>query len=328
MVRFSDYAREWLYGENGYYGSYKSIGKRGDFYTSVSVTPFFGGAIAKHIISRVAAGKLREDSAIVEIGAHGARLIADAIQFIHTLEPRLIGSLKFAIVEPIAALRLVQSEYLKASFGDAISVTIAPSIEPIAAASAFVYANELLDAFAFDLIDGDKVAFVQNDRVVWRDGDDRTLERARALEIERGELFCGYEAFAASLKANFESCEFLTFDYGELTPRNDFSARIYKEHETIPLFAAESLAPYFAQCDLSADAPFWHIKKAFEDAGFESAEIKNQNSALLEMGLIDLLEMYQEKAGFAAYQKEIGRIRALLDPAQLGERFKRFVATR
>ena len=105
MIRFSDYAREWLYGENGYYATPKAIGRAGDFYTSVSVTPFFGGAIADYITRQIAAGELSSEAAIVEFGAHDGRLIADVIQFIYTLEPSLIKSLKFAIVEPIAALR-------------------------------------------------------------------------------------------------------------------------------------------------------------------------------------------------------------------------------
>ncbi|MDR1451596.1 MAG: SAM-dependent methyltransferase [Helicobacteraceae bacterium] len=326
-MRFSDYAREWLYGENGYYRSYKTIGQSGDFYTSVSLTPFFGGAIASHIVRMARSGTLAENAVACEFGAHDGRLIADAIQFIYTLEPSLIKSLKFAIVEPIAELRRIQSEYLTASFGDAIDLLIAPSIDQIKAKSAFVYANELFDAFSFELIDGGKMAFVEDGRIVWRAADNETTKRANALGVERGELFLGYETFARALVNSFEKCEFLAFDYGIDAPRNDFSARIYAAHKSVPIFETATLEPFFAKSDLTADAPFWHIRRAFLDAGFTSAEIKNQNDALLEMGLADLLELYQEKAGFNAYQKEIGRVRALLDPAQLGERFKRFAAS-
>ena len=44
---------DWLYGDNGYYATYKNIGKSGDFYTSVSTRKIFGGSVAKHIISLV-----------------------------------------------------------------------------------------------------------------------------------------------------------------------------------------------------------------------------------------------------------------------------------
>ena len=49
--KFSEYMSEWLYGKSGYYATYKNIGKSGDFYTAVSTSKFFGGTIAKHIIS-------------------------------------------------------------------------------------------------------------------------------------------------------------------------------------------------------------------------------------------------------------------------------------
>ena len=52
-MRFSEYMSEWLYGEDGYYATYKNIGKSGDFYTAVSTSKFFGGTVAKHIISLV-----------------------------------------------------------------------------------------------------------------------------------------------------------------------------------------------------------------------------------------------------------------------------------
>jgi SAM-dependent MidA family methyltransferase len=327
-VRFRDYAREWLYGADGYYANAATIGKKGDFYTSASVTQFFGGAIAKDITRRVERGDLDENAAIVEFGAHDGRLIADVVQFIFTLEPRLIKSLRFAIVEPLPALREKQEAYLKASFGEAIDFTIAPSIDSFAAKSAFVYANELFDAFPFDLIDGEKIAFVENGAIVWKTSDRQTADKARALGIDRGELFSGYEAFAIALARRFENVTFMTFDYGTIAPRGDFSARIYAAHTVTPIFEPKTIAPYFARADVTADVPFWHIKNAFLEAGFAIEEIKNQNSALIEMGLIELLELYNEKAGFETYRKEIGRVRALLDPAQLGERFKRLVAKR
>ena len=69
MIRFKNYFNSWLYEKNGYYTNYKKIGKDGDFYTSVSTSKFFGGAIAKKIISLYDEGFLKEDSLIVEIGA-------------------------------------------------------------------------------------------------------------------------------------------------------------------------------------------------------------------------------------------------------------------
>ena len=70
---------DWLYGKEGYYTAYRSIGKKGDFYTAVSTSKFFGGAIANHILKRLDEGFLSKDSLICEIGAHHGYLLADII---------------------------------------------------------------------------------------------------------------------------------------------------------------------------------------------------------------------------------------------------------
>ena len=80
-------------------GTYRPIGKKGDFYTAVSTSKFFGGTIAKHIIARIDDGFLAEDSLICEIGAHHGYLLADIIEFLHTLRPGLLQTLRFGIIE-------------------------------------------------------------------------------------------------------------------------------------------------------------------------------------------------------------------------------------
>lgn len=58
MRSFGNYMQEWLYGEKGYYKK-ALIGQKGDFYTSVSLSKFFGGAVAFYII------KLLEEEKII-----------------------------------------------------------------------------------------------------------------------------------------------------------------------------------------------------------------------------------------------------------------------
>ncbi|GHV59351.1 SAM-dependent methyltransferase [Campylobacterota bacterium] len=322
MTPFSAYAHEWLYGANGYYASVPAIGRSGDFFTSVSASRFFGGAIANYLISLVQSGAVAENAAVCEFGAHGGHLMADIAQFVYTLEPRLLGSLEFVIIEPFAQLRAVQNSYIRAGFGEHIRFRTVQSIDEVRAHSAFVYANELFDAFAFDLINGDQMAFADDHRVVWQTAESAMLKRAEAVGVVKGELFAGFEAFAVRLAAAFERCEMITFDYGTDAPRNDFSARIYRDHQVFPLLEPSSLEPFFAVSDLTADTPFWHLAQAFTAAGFESFPTKAQNAALIDMGLTELLKIYEEKAGFAAYRNEVGRVRTLIDPSMLGERFR------
>ncbi|MDR2905461.1 MAG: SAM-dependent methyltransferase [Helicobacteraceae bacterium] len=327
MTIFGDYAQEWLYGAGGYYRNAPAIGMRGDFYTAVTISPFFGGAIANEIARRVESGDLAENAAIVEFGAHNARLIADIIQFIFTIKKELAFSLNFCVVEPIAKLREIQKSYLDQSFGEAIKILIADDLKNVKNKNVFAIANELFDAFAFDLINGEKIAFVEDHKIVWKEARNfEILEIAKTLGVDRGEIFRGFFDFAKNLRDNFENVKFLTFDYGELSPRNDFSARIFTQNATIPLFEIENLRNYYQKCDLTADIPFFYLRNCFEKAGFAKIKITRQNSALINMGLTELLDIYQTKRGFEAYQKELGRVNVLLNPAQMGEKFKCFYA--
>ena len=322
MIPFSQYAQAWLYGPQGYYTQAPQVGMQGDFVTSVSVSPYFGGTIANHLIRQIYAGHLSQETTVCEIGAHRGHLLADMVQFIYTLAPNLLETLKFVTVEPIESLREAQRRYFENAFGDAVALRQVESLGGLRAEEGFVVANELFDAFTFELINGEEMAFVQDHALVWGPVDRDVLAKAKARGIHRGELFLEYETFAAGLARSFARCEVVTFDYGQPEHRNDFSARIYQTHKTWPLFEPESLEAFFQKADLTADVPFGHLNAAFEAAGFQSDPIKTQNSALLEMGLTELLELLQQKAGFAAYRQEVGRVRALLDPAMLGERFK------
>ncbi|MDR0747615.1 MAG: SAM-dependent methyltransferase [Helicobacteraceae bacterium] len=319
--RFLDYAREWLYGEEGYYVKAPAIGKRGDFFTSVSATSFFGGAIANHLVGLIRRGDLKEESAVVEFGAHQGELLSDVAQFVYTLEPKLLKTLTFTIVEPIEALRRAQEKHIRNGFGGALRFRILPDLSSARSSSAFVYANELFDAFSFDLYNRGEIAYVENHSLVWQKADAKAALKADRLGVERGEIFDGFERFARALSGAFDRCEAIIFDYGVFHPRDDFSARIYKEHKIYPLFSVADLKPFYKNADLTADVPFWHLLGAFKEAGFDGA-VQEQNAALIDMGLLDLLKLYEEKAGFEAYRRESGRVRTLLDPLLLGERFK------
>ena len=179
-LRFSNYFNNWLYAKDGYYSNYKTIGKEGDFYTAVSSSKFFGGTLGKRVVDVIQEGFLKEDTTIVEIGAHHGYLLADMIEFIYTLNPKLIDSLKFAIVERYEHLRLKQKSYFKEAFGDAIELIHYNDISEVKLSSAFIVANEIFDAFACDLVyttntNRLQYGIVENDTIQFVDNDDEFL---------------------------------------------------------------------------------------------------------------------------------------------------------
>jgi SAM-dependent MidA family methyltransferase len=322
-MKFSEYMTEWLYGEDGYYATYKNIGKSGDFYTAVSTSKFFGGTIAKHIISLVDEGFLDEDGVICEIGAHHGYFLADVCEFIYTLRPKLLSSLKFVIIERFDDLQIHQKNYFADSFGDAVSLSHYKSLSELRCDNAFFIANEIFDAFPCELyfkgdtvrVDGHNVKFdVQNEWV---------KEKAQKYFKDRGEIAVGYEEFAKEMAESAKIFEFMTFDYGEMQARPDFSLRVYAKHEVIPFFDENiKREELFAKSDITYDVTFAHVKDAYEEAGVTFVELKTQMVALIDMGIVELLETLKEKVDEKIYKQELEKVKMLILPDFLGERFK------
>ena len=117
--------------------------------------------------------------------------------------------------------------------------------------------------------------------------------------------------------------EFVTFDYGEMQARPDVSLRVYKEHEVFPFFdEALDRADAYKKSDITYDVTFAHVKEAFEAAGMTQVEYATQMKALVEMGILELLEILRANADEKVYKQELEKVKTLIMPQFLGERFK------
>ena len=329
MKRFNEYFNDWLYGQDGYYSNYKQIGKQGDFYTSVSTSSFFGGTIAKKIIKTIEDGYLPKDTTILEIGAHHGYLLADVIQFIYTLKPKLLETLNFAIVERFENLQKQQKKYLNDSFGDAIKLTHYNDITEVKLDNAFILANEIFDAFDCDLVYTNKenqlqIAQVDNHTIKFVNcEDEEILNHCKKYNITKGEVALSYKSFVDTLCSNFKTFEFLTFDYGDRYPRNDFSARVYEKHKVYPIFEENlDLEKLFKKSDITYDVHFNYLKDLFEDKKVKNIRFDTQLKALVDFGILDLLEILRANVDEDTYLNETQKVKMLLEPMGMGERFK------
>ncbi|MCK5111368.1 MAG: SAM-dependent methyltransferase [Arcobacteraceae bacterium] len=327
--KFSQYFQDWLYGKDGYYSNYKTIGKEGDFFTAVSASSFFGGTIGKKVVDTIESGFLPVDTTIVEIGAHHGYLLSDMVQFIYTLKPQLLKTLKFAIVERFEHLRIRQKEYFQECFGDEVQLIHYNDISEVKLDSAFIVANEIFDAFSCELVyttkeDVLQYAVVQNDKIEFIDcEDDDIRDICTKYKITKGEVALGYEEFAKTLNQNIERFEFVTFDYGEKYPRNDFSCRIYEHHNVYPIFDEEiSLKELFGKSDITYDVNFTHLIDSFEAVEIKNVQYDTQLKALVDFGIIELLEILHKNVDEKTYLKEANKIKTLLEPTGMGDRFK------
>ena len=329
MIEFKNYFEEWLYGKNGYYSNYKQIGKDGDFFTSVSTSSFFGGSIAKKIISSIEEGFLPSNTTILEIGAHHGYLLADIIQFIYTLKPKLLETLNFAIIERFENLQIQQKRYLEESFGNIIKLKHFNDISEVKLENAYIIANEIFDAFSCDLVYTNKEnilqqAYISNHKIEFLDCvDKKILNHCKKYSITKGEVALSYKDFVDTLCKNITHFEFLTFDYGDRFPRNDFSTRIYEKHSVYPIFEENlPLEKLFKNSDITYDIHFNYLGDCFKDLGILNIKFNTQLKSLVEFGILDLLEILKANVDEKTYLKETQKVKVLLEPTGMGDRFK------
>ena len=131
----------------GYYRrGIRSIGRGGDFFTSVSVGPVFGELLALFCVQVWRSLGSPRDFGVIEQGAHDGKLAADLLRGLQKHEPELAGRVRLLIVEPDGDLREAQRATLRewSAQVEHAEVLALPTSFP---RHAVFLCNELLDAF-------------------------------------------------------------------------------------------------------------------------------------------------------------------------------------
>lgn len=186
--------------DHGYYSSGRcAIGRKGDYFTNVSVGPLFGQLLAlqfSEIWERL--GKMK-GFVIVEQGAHDGQFARDVLEFVQKRFPEFFEALHYRIVEPFPTLEEQQRRMLGA-FSDKVDWW--ESLEPFTGVH---FSNELLDAMPVRLIsDGtEKLVALDDDKFVFVDRPvDETSFNQAALE--------SIDQIAANLQRGYV----IAIDYG------------------------------------------------------------------------------------------------------------------
>lgn len=153
-VTFKWFMQQVLYHPTlGYYGAGKArIGRRGDFYTSVSVGRIFGELMAKQFEEMWQRMNRPLSFAVVEEGAHNGQFAHDVLNWMKTYSPEFYGATKYWIVEPNPQLQQEQQATL--STWPRNKIRWCPSLADLEAGSlcGIHFSNELLDAFPVHLV--------------------------------------------------------------------------------------------------------------------------------------------------------------------------------
>src|SRR6266513_3481074 len=333
--------------EHGYYSSGRcAIGRRGDYFTNVSVGPVFGQLLAAQfaeIWERL--GKIN-NFIIVEQGAHHGEFARDVLESARKSRPDFLAALRYRIIEPFPILQERQRQTLEGRALSRPGTTRRSSLESfrdkiewresIGALETFVgihFSNELLDAMPVHLIvseetktgstnwlekfvtlDDDEFAFVDQST------DDRKLrDHLRKLPARPASYETEFNLAALdwieNVSRKLARGYVIVVDYGY--PRDEFYAP-HRSAGTLQVRAQHRLlaSPFeqIGRADITAHVDWTSIAERAEACGLQVKGFADQHhfitGILSELGRESLWEDVDSKTKRA--------LQTLLHPEMLG----------
>jgi SAM-dependent MidA family methyltransferase len=326
--------------ETGYYETQKdSVGRAGDFITSVSTGSLFGELLAFQFAEWLEAEVQSPKSKvqIVEAGAHDGKLAADILSWLKNHRAELFSRIEYLIIEPSPRRQQWQRETLK-PFSN---VQWIPSFENLKL-TGILFSNELLDAFPVHRLGWDaqkKTWFewgvaLDGEKFVWSKISQADLPSSiRHLPSSLLEVLPdGYIVETSPAAENWWRTaagilgdgKLLAIDYGftddeQFSPaRLNGTLRAYHRHR-----ATDDLLANPGAQDLTAHVNFSALQKAGEAAGLRTEDFCTQPQFLTRI----LSGMAKEKnfSGLAA--RQIRQFQTLTHPEHLGRAFRVLVQT-
>lgn len=324
----------------GYYrASDRQFGREGDFVTAPELSPLFARCIANQvgqILAHLDGGE------VFEAGAGSGTLCADLL---HALDrsDRLPG--RYLILEPSAALRQRQREYIELKAPRQISRVVWVDDLPAAGFVGVVLCNELLDAIPAPRFkksrNGLLEAFVceRDGGLDWYFGEpecDGLIDAVTEIEAALGEPFAeGYtselglarEAWISSAAERLRRGAVLLLDYGHTLSeyyhpqRRDGTLACHFRHRVHD-------DPFFfpGLQDISVHVEFSGLCRAAEGAGLEVAGYTTQAEFLIASGLLEACR--EQDPGSLEFVRLASQIKRLTLPGEMGHLVKALALTR
>ena len=342
IMSFAQFMELALYSPgSGYYETHaKTIGRAGDYFTSVSVGTVFGDCLAIAIAQDWALANRGETWSLVEAGAHDGRLALDVLNSLKRRFPQLYESVHYRIVEPSETRRSWQSATLsehRGRFSHLVRVNDLPKVRGV------FLSNELFDAFpvhrfawSCERRDWRELGVSErNGQLVGCELDSPTLDfdaavLAAGLSLPQEllsvlpeglvlELCPAAAAYWKTLANAFEQGLLIAIDYGMgsdewIRPeRTSGTARAYSGH----VASSDLLVNPGAQ-DLTAHVNFGALELAGREVGFRTVRWERQGVFLSSIA------RDAERTGLALGWDgaELRQFKTLVHPQHLGHSFR------
>ncbi len=322
-ITFRDFMDAALYDPaHGYYASGRAaIGRRGDFFTNVSVGALFGRLLARQFAEMWERLGAPDPWSIVEQGAHRGEFARDALEGLREFAPRAFAAAKYVIIEPLAAMRAAQTQAL-----GGLPVEWRSSLDELAPFTGVHFSNELLDAFPIHLLARRVGHWIErsvdcaDDVFTFCDGplsQPRLAAHVAALDAPDGfvtDVNLAALDWLTALSTKIERGYVLAIDYGY--PREQFLER---RAGTLSAYAGHAREPdplaRPGEIDLTAHVEFTSLIEHAERLGFRLQGFTDQHRFMVGASRLHFREN-------AIAPAELRAFKTLMHPALLGSAFK------
>lgn len=328
------------------YGFYEkesdTVGRRGDFYTSVSVGPLFGELLAFQFAEWLA--KLPGDNVqIVEAGAHDGKLAADILRWLRKHRPAIAARVEYVMVEPSERRRSWQKTTLM-ELGAQVRLVAVGLNQLESEFTGIFFTNELLDALPVHRVgwDAKQQAWFEwgvawsGERFVWEQLNAKALTPSLPKLSDQllaalpdgftTELGIAAEQWWLSAAGTLKQGRLMTLDYG-LRSEDFFSpqrpmgtVRAYRRHKL-----GDDLLATPGEQDLTAHVNFSQIQAAGEWAGLSTELFTTQAEFLVQIAKPFWAEAEPRGEWTSQRNREL---QTLVHPEHLGRAFRVLVQQR
>ena len=300
-VSFAWFMEQALYHpEHGYYSSGRcAIGRKGDYFTNVSIGPLFGQLMTAQFAQIwEQLGKI-DNFVIVEQGAHDGQFARDVLQSAQSHAPEFFEALDYRIIEPFPILRERQSQMLE-PFRNKIEWR--NSLEPFTGVH---FSNELLDAMPVRLITRgmEKLVGLQGDRFAF-------IERPLSNTAFNQVALDWIDNLAGNLKRGYV----IAIDYGHSGDEFQKDIQVRAQHRHL-----DSPFEQIGHADITMHVDWTNIARRAEENGFAIVGFTDQHHFLT--GIISEFGDW-DQSSVADSPKAKRALQTLLHPEMLGRAFQ------
>ena len=323
--------------EYGYYQRSKDkIGRNGDFYTSVSMSPIFGEFLGKW-----AGKKLSESNippVICELGGGTGKMAFDFLKGLESQNPELASEVIYYIIESSPYHRKMIRELA----ADDHRIRLLNSLKDMPTIEGFIFSNEFFDAFPVHVLVRENGQWkeagitVENEELVETTRELRNPNISSYMEkwnvpefINRLEVPYPMVNAYRQIVDKLEKGYLMTIDYGMdmedfyIPARKNGTLRGFKNHQLV-----DSILESPGETDITSTINFSLLK---EEGSIKKLKLEywgGQQSFLLEEGLLDELVPHMDTDPFSPISRRNRQIRQLVLGDWISESFSVLVQSR